>query len=60
MSSRKWQRRIEDILDAIAEIQSFSAVASSLCTASFAVSFLLSFAIASSSGIRLQADAAAG
>ena len=25
MSSRKWQRRIEDILDAIAEIQSFSA-----------------------------------
>ena len=25
MSSRKWQRRIEDILEAIAEIQSFSA-----------------------------------
>ena len=25
MSSRKWQRRIEDILDAIAELQSFSA-----------------------------------
>jgi uncharacterized protein with HEPN domain len=25
VSSRKWQRRIEDILDAIAEIQSFSA-----------------------------------
>lgn len=25
MSSRKWQRRIEDILDAIAEVQSFSA-----------------------------------
>ena len=25
MSSRKWQRRIEDILDAIAEIQAFTA-----------------------------------
>ena len=25
MSSRKWRRRIEDILDAIAEIQTFSA-----------------------------------